>query len=482
MKQLFTILFLISCLVTNATDHTVSSVEGFNAAMQKVVAGDIIIWKNGIYIDTKISFKPNVNGIPNLPIYLKAESAGKVVFKGSSIISINGDHLQVEGFLFEGTSTLDKDDVLAFSQNSNHCRITNCAVIDYTPNNLNANNNWISLQGIHNEVDHCYFKGKTNQGPYLVVRYKTGKDFITGSDIAPSTHHYIHHNYFGFRTLPSDNGGEDIRIGDSKTSFTHGFNIIEYNYFEDQRLEAEIISNKSWNNIYRFNTFIANDGAMVLRHGQKCFVYGNYLDGKTGRNKSGGLRVINANQTVFNNYVVNVEASQSNALKAGIVIMSGLENSEINGYYAADSAIVAYNTLVNCAGPVIKVGVGNKSKGQNFIAPKDISIVSNLAINSIGQDSRAISEYEKINYLYCKNNVYTNGGNLAIKGFDAIKEKQVQKHNGFFCYDKKEDEIVIKMINERLAIHNIHLKKEDIMHYNPKWKLEKKDVGVSWMN
>lgn len=481
MKQFLAILFSFSCLLANATEHIVISVEEFNATMQKVVAGDVIIWKNGTYTDAKISFKPKVNGVPNLPIYLKAETAGKVIFKGSSMISVNGDYLQVEGFLFEGTSTLDKDDVLAFTQNANHCRITNCAVINYTPNDVNANNNWISLQGLNNEVDHCYFTGKTNQGPYLVVRYKTGKDFVAGSDAAPSTHHHIHHNYFGYRTLPSDNGGEDMRIGDSKTSFTHGFNIIEYNYFEDQRLEAEIISNKSWNNIYRFNTFIANDGCLCLRHGQQCFVYGNYLDGKTGRNKSGGLRVINPNQTVFNNYVENVEGAETNTLKAGIVVMSGLENSELNGYYPADSVIVAYNTFVSCAGPVIKVGVGNKSKGLPFAAPENISLVANLVVNSYGKDNKAMREFENVTYSSCKNNFYTNGGNVGVKGFEAIKEKDVVKQNGFSFYKMKIDEAIINSINQRLSIHQIRLTNKEIICFNPEWKINKKDVGVSWI-
>ena len=481
MKSFFIILFSCCVILANANEYYVSNVQEFEIALQKVKASDMIVWKNGTYTDAKISFKPTEKGTANQCIYLKAETAGKVVFKGSSTILVNGDYLQVEGFLFEGTSRLDKGDVMSFTQNSNHCHITNCAVVNYTPNDVNINNNWIGIQGLFNEVSQCYFTGKTNQGPYLVVRYKTGKDFVAGSEVAPSTHHHIHHNYFGYRTMPSDNGGEDMRIGDSKTSFTRGFNIIEYNYFEDQREEPEIISNKSCDNIYRFNTFVANDGALVLRHGQRCFVYGNYVDGKTGRNTSGGLRVINANQSVFNNYVTNVEANEKVVMKGGIVIMCGLENSEINGYYAADSAIVAYNTFINCAAPVIKIGVGNKSKGLPFIAPKDISLVSNLIINSYGKENKAIMEYENVTYNTCKNNLYTNGESIATKGFEVIKEKNIIKQNGFDYYKTTIDNPTINAINKRLATHNIQLTNEEITHFNPRWKLDKKDVCVSWM-
>ncbi|MFY7964328.1 MAG: polysaccharide lyase 6 family protein [Chitinophagaceae bacterium] len=481
MRQFLIILFSCYSVFANASEFSVSSIEELNIALQKVKAGDIIVWKNGTYNDTKISFKPINGGNRNEKIYLKAETAGKVVFKGASNIVVDGNYLQLEGFLFDGTSRLDKTDVLSFTQNANHSHITNCAIINYTPNDVSVNNNWMSLQGLYNEVSYCYFTGKTNQGPYLVVRYKTGKDFVAGSDAAPSTHHHIHHNYFGYRTMPTDNGGEDMRIGDSKTSFTRGFNIIEYNYFEDQRQEPEIISNKSCDNIYRFNTFIANDGAMVLRHGQRCFVYGNYINGKTGRNTSGGLRIINSNQTVFSNYVTNVESSEKVALKAGVVIMCGLENSEINGYYAADSAVVAYNTFINCAGPVVKVGVGNKSKGQPLIAPKEITLVSNVFINSYGKENKAIVEYDAVTYTACRNNFYTNGGSAGIKGFQQMKEKEIIKVGEFVTAKFNVDDAVLNLINQRLAVHSINLTNQEITTFNPKWKINKNEVGVSWI-
>ncbi len=483
MKFILIILFLPIVFVVKATTFTVSSASELKTALAKAVAGDEIIWQNGIYKDVVVNFKTTTNGTANQPIILKAETAGKVIFTGSSQLLINGNYLQAAGFLYEGTSTLTKGDVLTFATEANHCRITNCAVINYTPTDVMVNNNWVSLQGTYNELDHCYFTGKTNQGPYLVVRYKKQDGYVDGSDVAPSTYHHIHHNYFGYRTLPTDNGGEDMRIGDSFTSFTHGFNIIEQNYFEDHRLEAEVISNKSWDNIYRFNTFVNNDGQMVLRHGQKCFVYGNYFDGTTGRGTSGGIRIINANQTVFNNYVTNTEASNHDASKAGIVIMSGLVGSPLNGYYPADSALVAYNTLVNCAGPVIKVAYGNKSKGKPFIAPKNITIISNIIVDTRGENTKAIVEIEPVTYNLCKDNLYTNGGSGDVKGFELLKQKDLMQKDGLYCTNKLViNTNIINAINQRLAIHHIHLSAQEITQFNAAWRLTKNDVGVSWLH
>ncbi|MDI9364125.1 MAG: polysaccharide lyase 6 family protein [Flavobacterium sp.] len=481
MKYLIILILLPITVITKAAQFTVSSPSNLKAALAKAIAGDAIIWKNGTYNDVVVNFCTTVNGTTNQPIILKAETAGKVVFTGSSQLIVNGNYLQAEGFLFEGTSTLLKGDVLTFAEAANYCRITNCAVINYTPTNVMVNNNWINLQGTYNQLDHCYFKGKTNQGPYLVVRYKKDAGYVDGSNTAPSSYHHIHHNYFGYRTLPTDNGGEDMRIGDSFTSFTNGFNIIEYNYFEDHRLEAEVISNKSWNNIYRFNTFVNNDGQMVLRHGQQCFVYGNYFDGKTGRGTSGGIRIINANQTVFNNYITNIEASAKDVSKSGIVVMCGLLGSPLNGYYPADNALIAFNTIVNAAMPAIKFGYGNKTKGLPLVAPNHLTVVSNLIVDAVTNGKEIAEQLEPVTYAACSDNAYTNGA-TSLKGFEPIKRKSIEENAGFLYRTQEPNTAIIDSINKRLAIHNIHLSPQEIMHFNPAWKLTKSSVGVTWIH
>ena len=104
----FGVLVILSTffLHVNAANFFVANTEEFNAALQKVNAGDCIIWKNGNYTDLKINFLPNKNGTIDKPIVLKAETPGRVAFSGSSQICISGDYLQVQGFRFEGICTL----------------------------------------------------------------------------------------------------------------------------------------------------------------------------------------------------------------------------------------------------------------------------------------------------------------------------------------------------------------------------------------
>lgn len=480
------LLFWVFTLQVKATEYLVETTTDFENALKKVNPGDIIIWKEGNYSDIKIDFTPLLNGTSEKPIFLKAQKAGKVKFSGNSQLFIGGDYLVVEGFLFEGNCTLETNqNVIDFKSKdkkkveANHCRLTNCAIINYSSiEESDKKNYYVNLIGTYNEVDNCTFEGKLNAGPTLVIEYKQENGYVPGSDFAPSSFHHIHHNYFGYRTF-SSNGGEQIRVGTSTTSFSHGFNIVEYNYFEDERIEAEIISNKSWDNIYRFNTFYGNDGAMVIRHGQKCFVYGNYINGKSGRNRSGGIRIINPNNTVFNNYIENIEGGKGNS-KFPISIMDGLVDSPLNGYYPADNAIVAYNTVVNSYGPAIKLGVVNKDVKTPKIAPTNVIVVGNTIINSIGDNDSPFELTDNNTTFTIKDNFFTNG-KTTEPGFSSIKLNQIPFNNKFYEVKTKIDSTVSDEINQRLSIHNIKLNDSEITIFNPNSILKKKDVGVSWI-
>ena len=56
-----------------------------------------------------------------------------------------------------------------------------------------------------------------------------------------------------------------------------------------------------------------------------------------------------------------------------------------------------------------------------------------------------------------------------------IKEKDM-----FFYLEKSVNNTIVDSINQRLAIHNIKLTEKEITQFDPKWKLSKNDVGVSW--
>ena len=485
MKKILTIAILFYAPALYAADVLVSSVAELNAALSIVRPGESIIWKSGTYADIVIDFTAPVKGNAAQRIYLKAEIPGKTVFTGRSRIFIAGEYLQVEGFLFDGPSTLgEREDVIVFhaqkktSRTAIHCRLTNCALINYTPADAHINNDWIILYGTDNEVDHCSLKGKTNQGPFLVVTYEKPEGFVDGSDKCPSTRHHVHHNYFGFRSMPTDNGGEDIRTGDSKTSFTRGFNVFEYNFFEDHRNEPEVISNKSCDNIYRYNSFYNCDGALVLRHGNRCLVYGNYINGKTGRGYSGGIRIIGQGHTVFNNYLENQEGAAHEEMKAPVTIMAGMPSSPVSGYFAADSAVVCFNTIVNATGPVFHIGVKNKT--DNPIQPKQVTLEQNIVIRPQGTNAIALVADDPASIGLSLDNVYAGGKDIRQKGWSAISDASLTEKNGFWYANAPAAKNALLLIRKRTEPFQLSLNDEDIAVFNPLWVLQRKDAGASW--
>ncbi len=482
---LFNLFF--SALFCNANSFLVSTNQELQKVLNKVKAGDSVIWKNGEYKNERILFYPGRNGTEKNPIVLCAESAGKVLFYGNSQLFLSGDYLKVEGFKFEGDCTLsDGEPVISFSPESsnkydlpNHCRVTNCAIINYSVTEESGkNNNYVAMGGTYNELDHCSFSGKLNKGPTVVVNYFENESYVKGSDQAPSTYHHIHHNFFGYRTY-SNNGGEQIRVGVSGTSGTKGFNLIEYNYFEESKIEAEVISNKSCNNVYRFNTLIGNDGALVLRHGTDCVAYGNYIIGNKNNKLSGGIRIVNPRQLVFNNYIENIEGADR-SMRASIVVMSGFEGAGINEYYPADKAIVAYNTIVNPTGNAIKLSVGNVSKGKSLVAPKNVLFVGNLVINAHDNIEALFKNYDNEATYKLTDNY--NNGNFKIEGFNAFSDKDLVNINELFSMNRSVDSDLKTKIINKLKSFNIDFDEKDISIFKPEWIISKKSIGISWLD
>jgi len=228
---------------------------------------------------------------------------------------------------------------------------------------------------------------------------------------------------------------------------------------------------------YTPNNYDGND-LTVLASGCVYYFNGRLSDFSCGAYFS-FICEYNNNQTVFNNYLENLESGEK-GFKAPIVIMAGLDGSELNEYYAADNAIVAYNTVYNSNGPAIKLGIGNTSKGKPFVAPKNVNITGNILVDMKGSNENPITISEAASTYDGNDNFYNNGSTDA-KGFIYKKSKGFSIKNGFITCNENIDKSIIETINKRLEVHQIKLSEKEITQFNPNWKLEKKDVGVSWI-
>lgn len=358
---------VVFCMVSSssAAEHLLTNPGDLKKLLKSVQPGDVVLLQDGDWKDADLAFF--ARGSAGQPITLRAQTPGKVRLTGKSRLRVGGSHLVVDGLVFtEGF--VASGHVVAFrdgdDKGAENCRITNCAFIDYNPTEppeKKENTQWLSLWGSNNEVDHCYFKGKTTNGPMLVVWVEE----------SPNGHH-IHHNYFAGRPPLGENGGETIRIGTSQVSMNVSKTLVENNYFEHCDGEAEIISNKTCDNVYRYNTFVECKGAVVFRHGNRNTVEANWFFGNNVEG-TGGVRIINEDQKVINNYFDSLAGRE---FESTLPIVNGIPNSKLNEYFRVQRALVAFNTFVNCRQNItFGIGAGARNRVE---PPMDMTFANNV--------------------------------------------------------------------------------------------------------
>ncbi len=349
--------------------------------MNTAAPGDTLVMQNGTWSNQLINFG-GANGAPGNPIVLLANTPGGVSLEGTSRLRIYGNYLEVNGLIFQNcnAASFGTNPVVEFRNGStlaNNSRLTNCYFNQYNSDNT-LDNKWVNLYGTYNKVDYCRFEGKSNYGSTVTVIYQSAGGFPAES---PSTYHVIDHNHFLNRTLPlGGNGGESLRVGDSNTSRTNGYNTISNNLFENCDGEIEVVSNKSEFNTYEYNTFVGNAGGLTLRHGASCTVRGNFFFGG-GDAQSAGVRLIDGLHNIYNNYFQDIEGGDNSNLRSPIVIMNGQTAPAANGYWPVYNSTIAHNTMVNCLAPSINFG---SSVSGGTVPPNNITLANNLISASSG--------------------------------------------------------------------------------------------------
>lgn len=374
----------------SAEEYTISSsIELNNLSLS---AGDVVTMTNGIWDNQELSFKGS--GTENSPITLKAETQGEVILTGFSKLALAGEYLVVDGLTFKD-GELEGDPVVSFRTSSssmaNNCRLTNTAIINYNPWDPSEEYKWVSIYGERNQVDHCSFVGKNHAGALMVIWIG-----------ATANYHRINNNYFADIPELGDNGAETIRIGTSTNSMKDSYAIVENNLFENCDGEIEIISNKSCENIYRYNTFLHSEGTLTLRHGNRCSVYGNYFFGDLDK-RSGGVRIIGEDHKVYNNYFQDLA---SDGFRSAICLTNGVPDSPLNRYFQVKNPMVVNNTIINCKyGITIGAGVNDELS----LPPQNVFLANNVIADYVGRTQKAI-DYDDTpsGITYLNNMIYAS--------------------------------------------------------------------------
>ena len=355
----------------------VSTVNELNAAIASAKPGQTIVMKNGIWKNAVIDFNSKATAAD--PVTLCAQTPGKVILRGNSMLTFSKPNLIVDGLVFKN-GKIDGGSVI--NLNSDNCRLTNSAIINYNPDDFKTAYYWVYFQGSHNRMDHCYFNGKNNMNP-VVQNYEENARYNQVDSCWVKDIPYVKHangreifRIFGY--------GHADQTGDDGAYFT-----IEYNLFDHADGEGtEIVSLKSNYNMVRCNTVIASKGGLVGRRGKFNTFEGNFI---FGLNEEGttGIRVAGSNHRVVNNYIADV-AEDGLRLMTGEFYEKSLtshfapKKKELAKYLQVKDGYFANNTIVNCGGFGMDIGFAYENHWPNLqmvLMPENNHILNNVVYN-----------------------------------------------------------------------------------------------------
>lgn len=398
MKRLTLILACLLGSTAWATDTIVTSQAEYRAAVKELKPGDSIILANGEWHDFEILFTGE--GTASKPITLTAQTKGEVVISGRSNLRLSGEYLVVSGLVFRNGHS-PTNTVIAFRRSkgeyANNSRVTEVVIDRFNNPERFEPDFWVMLYGKNNRFDHNHLEGKSNQGVTMAVRLDSAE--------SRENHHRIDHNYFGPRPVLGSNGGETLRIGTSQYSLTDSHTLVENNYFDRCNGEVEIISSKSGKNIFRGNLFNESRGTLTLRHGNGNIVEDNVFLGN-GIDHTGGIRVINKDQTVRNNYMYGLTGHR---FGGALVIMNGVPNSPINRYHQVENSVIENNSII--ASEHVELAAG--ADEERSAPPLSTVFRNNLIYNEDGGNN--ISVHDDVSGIEFAGNVLHKVADPAIK-------------------------------------------------------------------
>jgi hypothetical protein len=307
-------------------------------ALDAAMPGDCLVLADGMYTLPVI----NKKGTAEAPIVIRAANVLKAVVASGALKLDGAAYVVVQGLMYQSNTPVSVNDC-------DHCRVSRCRfqLADGGFDTLTVNGKSHDCR-----VDHNDFGPKNVLGNTVMLAG-------SGPQIVQNTR--IDHNHFHDVKGGGGNGWETIRGGLSGWSFSSAHTIIEYNLFQRCTGDPETISMKSSDNILRYNTMRDNKGQMVLRHGNRTQVYGNYI-----LSGSGGMRICGGEHKIFNNYIADVT---DNA-----ILLEGGENDDMHGMLTDHKQVyktqVLFNTVVNSRG----IAVG----GSHPMNPHDCLVANNL--------------------------------------------------------------------------------------------------------
>lgn len=350
-----------------AKDYFVATQKDYKKAATKLVPGDTIILRDGVWRDFRLVFEGE--GRADAKLSLRAETPGGVILSGQSNLRMGGAYLSVSGLVFKDGFSPSRDVIDMRSPKYRATllsELSDITIDGYSKPGTSEKDYWVEFRGIGNRLTRSAFLNKTSLGATIIVTQPLDNE-IPGQ-------HVIKDNYFGPRNPLGKNGGETLRIGVGKVAHQRFEMKVIGNYFERCNGEAEIISIKSGGNIILENMFVEASGAVTFRQGDDNLVARNIFLGN-GAKGTGGVRITSFNQVVRDNYFEGLTGHDG---RSAITFMDGLSDKMPVLYRQTKNASVVNNSFIN----VSTLTFGIKSNRDGDLPPLTSTLSKNLFLTT----------------------------------------------------------------------------------------------------
>jgi poly(beta-D-mannuronate) lyase len=394
------LLFILVMSITEAMATLVYNQMQLNEAIKNAKPGDtIFLDANTKWHNVHVDFE--ANGTKDKNIVLTSSTNNKIQLTGNSWLKLAGEYLTVSNLHFTNGFSTDRAVIEFRNKNklANYCRVTHCAITNYSKPKRFDTDSWIIFWGKQNRFDHNLIGDKLNGGTTLIVELNDER--------SQNNQHLIDSNHFATRSRLGSNGGETIRIGVSRYSMTSSATIIKDNLFEKCSGEVEIISVKSCNNTIAYNTFFECEGGVVLRHGQNNKVTNNIFIGNNKPN-TGGVRIIDSGHVVSNNLFIGLAG---NRFRSALTVMNAVPNSLPNRYLQVKNVSITNNMFINCS----RIVFGEGKDVERTLAPQNVLFANNFITGN--QSIQLVDNNEPLQTIKFNNNTRADNQNIFNKGF-----------------------------------------------------------------
>ncbi|MBT4139882.1 MAG: hypothetical protein HOE48_18335 [Candidatus Latescibacteria bacterium] len=455
----------------------VKNIEELMDAVAAAQKGDLIEVADGDYNNTKVIRVDTKKGTAQAPILIRAANRGNARILGSEgFLLQNCAYVAIEGFSF-----FSNDIVMA-------CRVTSSHHCRFTRNHIRGQglvasgqeqqrSNWVRIGGEkshHNRIDHNLFEEKRSHG---VMISTAGSSVETGN--MSTQYDRIDRNHFRNFYPGTKNGYETIRLGSSTYSHSSAHIIVDHNLFERCDGEAEIISVKSNDNTLRHNTFRNSRGMLTLRNCHTCLVEGNFFFNDSDQKRSSGIRFFGQGHVIINNYFQDL-GETAIFIKTGDIERrtdprwkyqerdGDLRNW--GGYQRPEDALVAFNTIVNCA---VAFRLGEQgTRAETYSLPaRNITIANNLIVSNREKINEDLGMWEQFtiadNIFYSSHPGAELGWALPQDGYRMVDPK-LAKQGGFLRLTTQSPAVDAALGDYPAVVQDI----------KGQWREGQKDIGA----